>query len=166
MLAIRDMAMKDRRWEMKALQRLLSLKVLLSASIDYLIFDTSPGIQHSSVNAVVSSDYVVVVTTMDALDIQGTRLMIDDLYRAFEKKTGILFNKVPIPLGLPLSEADKGKLAKQLQEAFNLPIVEMIPCYCDVLHTSRTAIFAFEKPDHPFTKDVNRAVNHLEQLIS
>jgi len=166
MLAIRDMSMKDRRWEMKALQRLLSLKELLGdTKIDYLIFDTSPGIQYSSVNAVVSSDYVIVVTTMDALDISGTRLMIDDLYRAFEKKTGILFNKVPVPLGLPLSEADKAKLAKQLQEAFNLPIVEMIPCYCDVLHTSRTVIFALEKPDHPFTKDVGRAVDHLERLI-
>jgi len=167
MLAIRDMSMKDRRWEMKALQRLLSLRDLLSnTKIDYLVFDTSPGIQYSSVNAVVSSDYVVVVTTMDALDIQGTRLMIDDLYRAFEKKTGILFNKVPVPLGLPLSEADKGKLTKQLQEAFNLPIIEMIPCYCDVLHTSRTVIFALEKPEHPFTKDLIRTVDHVERLVA
>lgn len=166
MLAIRDIATKDRRWEMKALQRLLSLRdQLANMKIDYLIFDTSPGIQYSSVNAVVTSDYVIVVTTMDALDIQGTRLMIEELYKSFEKKTGILFNKVPVPLGLPLSEVDKGKLAKQLQEAFNLPIVEMIPCYCDVLHTSRTVIFALEKPDHPFTKDVNRAVDHIEKLL-
>lgn len=166
MLAIRDFTTKDRRWEMKALQRLLSLKdALANTKIDYLIFDTSPGIQYASVNAVVSSDYVIVVTTMDALDIQGTRLMIEDLYKSFEKKTGILFNKVPVPLGLPLSEVDKGKLAKQLQEAFNLPIVEMIPCYCDVLHTSRTVIFALEKPEHPFTKDVIRAVDHIERLL-
>ena len=102
---------------------------------------------------------------MDALDIQGTRLMIEELYKSFEKKTGILFNKVPVPLGLPLSEVDKGKLAKQLQEAFNLPIVEMVPCYCDVLHTSRTVIFALEKPEHPFTKDVNRAVDHIDRLL-
>lgn len=169
-LAIRDMSMKDRKWEMKALQRLLSLKDLSASGgkIDYFIFDTSPGIQYASVNAVVSSDVVTVVTTMDALDIQGTRSMIKELYDAFGKKTGILLNKVMLPVGpptfLPLTDPEKDALLKQLKETFDIPIFGMIPCYCDVLRTSRTFIFAFQNADHPFTKDVVKVADVLERM--
>jgi len=168
MLAIREMSLKDRKWEMKALQRLLSLRRLFEErKIDYIIFDTSPGIQYASVNAVVSSDNVVVVTTLDALDVQGTRSMIADLYEAFGKKTGILLNKVLLPYsapGLPpLTEADRESLSKQLKETFGIPILGMIPCYCDVLRTSRAVILAFQNPEHPFTKDIAKFVEVLEE---
>jgi len=162
------MSMKDRKWEMRALQRLLSLRRLFEErKIDYIIFDTSPGIQYASVNAVVSSDTVVVVTTMDALDIQGTRSMIEDLYEAFGKKTGILLNKVLLPYSVPslspLTEVDRESLSKQLKETFGIPILGMIPCYCDVLRTSRTVILAFQNPEHPFTKDIGKFVEALEE---
>lgn len=43
--AIRDMSSKDRKWEMRALGRLLALRetLLKDKNFDYLIFDTSPG---------------------------------------------------------------------------------------------------------------------------
>ena len=43
--AIREMSAKDRKWEMKALGRLLSLKnsLMNDMEIDYIIFYTSPG---------------------------------------------------------------------------------------------------------------------------
>jgi len=65
--AIRDMSSKDRKWEMRALGRLLALKetLLKSGKFDYLVFDTSPGIQYSSINAIVAADFVIVATTGD-----------------------------------------------------------------------------------------------------
>ena len=54
--AIRDMSSKDRKWEMKSLGRLLTLKNHFLVDFDYLIFDTSPGLQYSSINAIVSAD--------------------------------------------------------------------------------------------------------------
>jgi len=49
--AIREMTAKDRKWEMKALGRLLSLRssILNDGDFDYLLFDTSPGLQYSSI---------------------------------------------------------------------------------------------------------------------
>ena len=43
--AIRDMSSKDRKWEMRALGRLLALRetLLKGKKFDYLFFDTSPG---------------------------------------------------------------------------------------------------------------------------
>ncbi len=93
--AIRDMTAKDRKWEMKALGRLLSLRsaLLSDGDFDYIIFDTSPGLQYSSINAIVK-DVALVVTSLDASDINGSQRMTAELYDLFEKKTGILVNKV------------------------------------------------------------------------
>lgn len=58
--AIRDMSAKDRKWEMRALGRLLALRnsLLNDKTFDYVIFDTSPGLQYSSINAIVAADVV------------------------------------------------------------------------------------------------------------
>ncbi len=97
--AIRDMSSKDRKWEMRALGRLLSLResLLRDEGFDYLIFDTSPGLQYSSINAIVAADFVVVATTGDRSDVDGTKRMLKELYNLFEKKTGLVLNKVLDP---------------------------------------------------------------------
>ena len=86
--AIRDMSAKDRKWEMRALGRLLALRnsLLTENAFDYLIFDTSPGLQYSSINAIVSADLVIVATTLDRSDVDGTRRMLRELYDLFERK--------------------------------------------------------------------------------
>ena len=90
--AIREMSAKDRKWEMKALGRLLALKTSLlnELKLDYIIFDTSPGLQYSSINAIVSADVVLVVTSRDRSDVEGTHRMIHELYELFEKKNSCL----------------------------------------------------------------------------
>src|SRR5271169_3000706 len=94
--AIRDMSSKDRKWEMRALGRLLALreKLIKDQEFDYLFLDTSPGLQYSSINAIVAADFVVVATTGDRSDVDGTKRMLKELYNLFEKKTGLVLNKV------------------------------------------------------------------------
>ncbi|MFQ5759306.1 MAG: ParA family protein, partial [Candidatus Bathyarchaeia archaeon] len=79
--AIREMSAKDRKWEMRALGRLLSLKTSLlnDMDLDYVFLDTSPGLQYSSINAIVSADVVLVATSLDRSDIQGTQRMTSEL---------------------------------------------------------------------------------------
>jgi len=162
--AIREMSAKDRKWEMKALGRLLSLKesLLNEMEFDYLIWDTSPGLQYSSINAIVSADVALVVTTIDASDIEGTKRMTHELYDLFEKKTGILMNKVPAEV--VSSETRKSNLRKQLETAHDLPILEIIPCFCDILRAGGTYIFTVEKPEHPFTKILSRIAAKIERF--
>ncbi len=162
--AIREMAAKDRKWEMKALGRLLSLRntLLNELDFDYLIMDTSPGLQYSSINAIVSADTVVVVTTMDISDIQGTQRMIRELYDLFEKKTGIIVNKVPIEMISTLEEREK--LRKKYEEISNLPVIDVAPCFCDVLRLGGNTIFSLEKPEHPFTKILQEIATKIQKL--
>jgi len=130
--------------------------------IDYIIFDTSPGLQYSSINAIVSADIVLVVSGMDISDIKGTQRMIDELYDLFEKKTGLIMNKVFVDF--LSTKGHRQDLAKKLMNNSNLPIVDMIPCFCDILRTGGTKLFANEDPDHPFVKILNRIATTVEKL--
>jgi len=162
--AIREMTAKDRKWEMKALGRLLSLKTSLlnDAGLDYVIFDTSPGLQYSSINAIVSADVVLVVSGTDISDIKGTQRMIDELYELFEKKTGLIMNKVLTDV--LSSKTERADLANKLLNSYNLPMIEMIPCYCDILRTGNSIIFTVENPEHPFVKTLDRVATNIENL--
>jgi len=162
--AIREMTAKDRKWEMKALGRLLSLKTSLlnDMQLDYAIFDTSPGLQYSSINAIVSADVALVVSSTDISDLKGTQRMIDELYDLFEKKTGLIMNKVLTEV--LSSKSERSDLARQLMNSYNLPLIDMIPCFCDILRTGGTTIFATENPEHPFIKTLSRVATSIENL--
>jgi len=162
--AIREMTAKDRKWEMKALGRLLSLKTSLinDMQFDYVIFDTSPGLQYSSINAIVSSDIALVVSGTDISDIKGTKRMIEELYELFEKKTGLVMNKVLSEV--LTSKSERANLANHLMNGYNLPLVEMIPCFCDVLRKGGTKVFASETPEHPFVKTLDKVATSIENL--
>ena len=162
--AIRDMTAKDRKWEMRALGRFLALKnsLLNDMELDYIIFDTSPGLQYSSINAIVSSDLVLVVSTQDTSDVLGTRRMVQELYDLFEKKAAVLLNKTL--LRTTSVEKEIKEIAMTYEKAYNLPVLEVIPCYCDVLKAGGTFIFSKEKPDHPFTKILEEIATKIEKI--
>jgi septum site-determining protein MinD len=160
--AIRDMSAKDRKWEMRALGRLLSLRtsMLTDKAFDYLIFDTSPGLQYSSINAVVSADLVLVATTFDRSDVDGTRRMLRELYDLFEKKTEVVLNKV---LDVS-SRASKDDMQTKLKDIYQVPLLGVVPCFCDVLKAEGGIIFAQEKPGHPFTKILDDMANKIDAM--
>ena len=162
--AIRDMTAKDRKWEMKALGRLLSLRsaLLNDSDFDYIVFDTSPGLQYSSINAIVTADVALVVTSLDASDINGSQRMTTELYDLFEKKTGILVNKV-VADRLSTKEEQK-KFNKYIKSIHNLPILATIPCYCEVLRAAGNFIFTEERPEHPFTETLENLATSVEKL--
>jgi MinD-like ATPase involved in chromosome partitioning or flagellar assembly len=158
--AIRDMSAKDRKWEMRALGRLLYLRnaLLNDKSIDYLVFDTSPGLQYSSINAIVAADLVAVATTGDRSDVDGTRRMLRELYSLFEKKTGIVINKV-------LDYNSKGRqeeLYDRVKNTYQVPLLGLVPCFCDILRAEGNFIFAQDKPDHPFSKLLDEMAKKID----
>jgi len=158
--AIRDMSSKDRKWEMRALGRLLALKETLLANqkFDYLFFDTSPGLQYSSINAIVAADFVIVATTGDRSDVDGTKRMLAELYNLFEKKTGLVLNKV-----LDASAtAKKAEMSAKTKDAYHVPLLGLVPCFCEVLRAEGNFIFAEVKPDHPFTKILAEIAKKIE----
>ncbi|PVX24312.1 MAG: hypothetical protein CW716_10300 [Candidatus Bathyarchaeum sp.] len=157
-VAIRDMSGKDRKWEMEALGRLLSLKdsLLDDMGFDYVICDSSPGLQYSSINAIVAADMVLVVTSIDKSDVDGTQRMIEELYELYEKKTGIVVNKAP-------QTVLSGKTHIKL-DTRQLPVVEYVPCSCDVLQSGGEYLFTFEKTEHPVTQKLRKIASKIENF--
>jgi septum site-determining protein MinD len=146
------MSSKDRKWEIEALGRLLSLKDFLTKEMrfDYVFFDTSPGLQYSSINAIVASDVVLIVSSTDRSDVEGTRRMIQDFYEIFQKKTALIANKVPV-----------GRVCSENFGENQPRLLGSIPCFCEVSRVRVEGLFAPENPDHEF----NRILKEIAESI-
>ena len=159
--AIREMSAKDRKWEMRALGKLLSLRstLLNDKEFDYLVFDTSPGLQYSSINAIVTADFVVVATTGDRSDVDGTRRMLRELYNLFEKKTGLVINKVLDPT----SKSKKDEMDARVKNIYQVPMLGLVPCFCEILRAEGNLIFTQDKPNHPFTNILDEMARKIDR---
>lgn len=158
--AIRDMSAKDRKWEMRALGKLLSLRnsLIKDQKFDYLVFDTSPGLQYSSINAIVTADLVVVATTSDRSDVNGTSRMLKELYSLFEKKTGLVINKVLDSASL----SNKDEMNSRVKNIYHVPMLALVPCFCEILRAEGNLIFAQDKPNHPFAKILKEIARKID----
>ncbi len=163
--AIQSMMEKSRAWEVTAVKRLFSLRSALFGTMDIncCIFDTSPGIQYTSINAVVSSDISIAVATLDSLDLKGLQNMLVELYDAFAKRTVIIINKA-FPEARVWSSDKQKSLISKMEKALKHPVIGAIPCYCDVLQTKRTSVLAVDKPYHPFLGNLKEVAEKLESI--
>lgn len=164
MEAIRETVTKDRKWEMRALRRLLSMKELLlkNLAMDYVILDTSPGLLYASINAIAVADLALVVATWDASDVAGTQGMVGELYDMFEKRAIVLMNKIPEQL--ITNEETRKRLTNQFKSAFKLPVIDLLPCSCDILRQERSTIMALEKPKHPFSRGLVEVAGKIGKI--
>ena len=110
--------------------------------------------QYSSINTIVVADIALVVTSVDRSDVAGTQRMLRDLYDLYEKKTGIIVNKVP-------QTVLSGKVSLKL-DTHNLPIIAMVPCSCDILNSAGEYLFAFNNALHPLNHSLTKIVTKIE----
>jgi septum site-determining protein MinD len=162
--ALKDIMGKDRRWEVKALSKTLSGKkeIIEKKKVDYLIFDTSPGAQYSSINALAGADLVSLVLKADEFDLEGTKELSKGVYEALGRKSGIVLNK--IPLEQIAAGGGKEKFGRQIESDLGLPLVGVIPCMCELMAFGGKAIYTIEKPDHAFTKSVTEIAETLKKM--
>ena len=95
---------------------------------------------------------------MEKSDMDGTQRMINELYELFEKKTDIIVNKVPDGF-LPLRNIKRKEIDL---ETLQLPMIGVIPCSCDILDAKGECFLAAEKPNHPFTKTLQKIATKIE----
>ncbi len=123
--AIRDMMGKSRIWETEALKLTVSLKETLAGKgFSKLIFDTTPGLHYSSINAVVGSDVVALIMRMDILDILGTKEMMKGVYELLERPSFVVVNMV--------LRAQLEAFEPTLEKVFGKQTLGYLPCLCDV----------------------------------
>jgi len=162
--ALKDIMSKDRRWEVKALSKTLSGKkeILEEKQVDYLIYDTSPGAQYSSINALAGADVVSLVMKADEFDMEGTKELAKGVYEALGRKSGIVLNKIPFEQ--VVAAGGREKFGKAIEDEIGLPLVGMIPCMCELMAFGGKSIYAIEKPDHTFTRSVAQIAESLKTM--
>ena len=162
--ALTDIMSKDRKWEVKALTKTLAGKkdIMAEKKVDYLIYDTSPGAQYSSINALAGADLVSLVMKADEFDLEGTKELSKGVYQALGRKSGVVLNKIPLEQVAAGGGAEK--FGKQIESDVGLPLVGMIPCMCELMAIGGRVIYAIEKPDHTFTRSIAAIAEKLKKM--
>jgi len=161
--SLKDIMSKDRKWEVKALTRTLAGKkeIIANKQIDYLLFDTSPGAQYSSINALAGADLVALVMKADEFDLEGTKELSKGVYDALGRKSGMLLNKIPMEQIAASGGAEK--FGKQIESEVGLPLLGMIPCMCELMAMGGKTIYTLEKPDHTFSRSITQISETLKK---
>jgi septum site-determining protein MinD len=162
--ALKEIMIKDRKWEVKALTRTLAGKkeIIAEKKLDYVIFDTSPGAQYSSINALAGADVVALVMKADEFDLEGTKELSKGVYEALGRKSGIVLNKIPLEQIAAGGGAEK--FGKQIATEVGLPLIGMISCMCELMAAGGKMIYTLEKPDHTFTRSVAQVAESLKKM--
>jgi septum site-determining protein MinD len=150
------------QWQMNSLARVSKLKgtALEELKYDFVMFDTSPGVAHSSVNAMVSSDKLLLLTRMDGPDLIGTEKLIKGFYRQLQPLDPHIVVNFAYPSATSKTE-DKEKVRKTLEKRLKYPVVSIIPCLCDVMLSKLDSLFILKNPDHIYT----RCIKEISEVL-
>ncbi len=159
--AVKEMMTKTRKWEMGALRRLIALiRKLRGNGFNWVLIDSPPGPQYSSINAIVASDIVVLVVTPDKVEMESCRPYISEVYRDVVDKVYLIVNKVPA------SSIDEAVgIAKSLARSLGVSkLLGTVPYYPEVLLYNGDKIMAKDFPNHPYSRLLNEIVRELTSL--
>jgi septum site-determining protein MinD len=161
---MQEMQMKTRQWQQKALTILMGGLLEIKDKYDVIIIDSSPGITYDSLNAMSSSDAVILIATPDMVDVQGTVDMSSEIYPSlikFGAQPALVLNKIPWEKDRVLYQTDK--IVQKLKTEADLPVITQCPCYCDstLLHNT---ILVKENQNHNLIKNVKEIVDHFNSI--
>ncbi|TGC10977.1 MinD/ParA family ATP-binding protein [Methanolobus halotolerans] len=150
---IRELARKDRSWQSNALKNIIKGKKELSGkNIDVIIFDTSPGVEYESINAVAASDIVLIVHNSSIACHNCTDQLIKGIYSPLNKQCAIVDNM-----------CHPNVLGPSEEKRFGINVIAQIPCMCNVA-TRNNEILSLTDPDHVFSKAICSMKNKIEDF--
>lgn len=122
----------DKKFHAEALKKLYSIKNQLEQlGYDYVVFDTSPSLNLSSINALIIADATMIVLRPNRYGISGTKFLLKELYSVLgtsTRKDFIVFNQV-VP-GTPKELIDNWE--KEFRKDLNIETIGLILCNCGV----------------------------------
>jgi MinD-like ATPase involved in chromosome partitioning or flagellar assembly len=141
---IRDLVSKDRNWQAGALKALMAGKRELEQNnMDVVIFDTSPGVEYESINAVAASDMVIIVHNDTNACTNCTEQLIKGVYSLLDKKCAVI-NNMYHGNHLDLIE----------RKRYGAPVLATIPCMCEIATKGKNEILVHTEPEHLFSKSI------------
>jgi septum site-determining protein MinD len=123
-------------------------------NLDYMIIDTHPGIEKSTLVSMGVCDMNIVISRMDSQDIFGTGVMLE-VTRVLEKPQILIANMIP-------PGVDKEKVRVRLETLFSTKVITAIPFYTEILRALSSEVFVLKNPDHDFSATLRPVIEALE----
>ncbi|WP_455140223.1 hypothetical protein [Candidatus Hodarchaeum mangrovi] len=129
-------------------------------TIDLLIFLLPVSIEENSIsmNAILESDMIWIMTTEKYPEVSLTRSAIQNFFNFLTKPTLLLFNKIKPPLLLTKLDRFREDLEKKIRQ----PIWYLIPWLEELNNFSNEGIFQIENPDST-VNEIFKEINDLFQ---
>lgn len=122
--------------------------------LDYLIIDTHPGIEKSTLISMGCCDMNIIISRMDSQDIFGTGVMLE-VTKVLGKPQILIANMIP-------PGVDTEKVRARLETLFSTKVITAIPFYTDVLRALSSEIFVLKNPDHEYVRTLRPVIDALE----
>jgi MinD-like ATPase involved in chromosome partitioning or flagellar assembly len=123
-------------------------------NLDYMIVDTHPGIEKSTLISMGVCDIEIVISRMDSQDIFGTGVILE-VTKALEKPRLLIANMIPPGI-------DTHKVKERLETLFSTKVITAIPFYTDILRALSSEVFVLKNPQHDFTSALKPVMEALE----
>jgi MinD-like ATPase involved in chromosome partitioning or flagellar assembly len=123
-------------------------------NLDYIIIDTHPGIEKSTLVSMGVCDLNVILSRMDSQDIFGTGVMME-VTKVLEKPQMLIANMIP-------PGVDKEKVKARLETLFNTKVITAIPFYTEILRALSSEVFVLRNSDHDFSAALRPVIESLQ----
>ena len=122
--------------------------------LDYLFLDTHPGLNEETLLSLTLSDIVLIILRPDHQDFQGTAVTVDVARKLKVPKLFLMINKA-------LTQYNFEQLRKQVEKAYELPVVGIIPESPIMLKFASRGIFSLKYPNHAITQVLEKVAQQI-----
>jgi septum site-determining protein MinD len=112
--------------------------------LDALLIDTHPGLGEETLLSIVISHTLVILLRPDQQDYEGTGVTMQVARRLKVPNMVLIVNKVP-------SVFDAAAVKAQVEEAYDCPVVAVLPHSDELMTLASGGVFALRYPDDPLT---------------
>ena len=126
-------------------------------NVDYVIFDTHPGLNEDTLLAIMSSDISLMLMRIDKQDLTGTYIT-SRILKKFGKLSYVILNMVPPNL------AELPTLSSEVSRIIEAPVIGVLPFYEEVLSHRSRGVFCLHHPHHPYSSQMLKIVKKFIEL--
>ncbi|MEM4158071.1 MAG: MinD/ParA family protein [Candidatus Methanomethylicaceae archaeon] len=127
--------------------------------VDYVIFDTHPGLNEDTLLAIMASDVSLLLMRMDKQDITGTYIT-SQILKKFGRVSYVILNMVPPNL------AESSELPSEISSIIDATVIGVLPFYEEVLSHRSRGVFCLFHPQHPYSSQLLKVAKKLIQLTA